>query len=72
MKHFRYFTKACFDFFFMENWLAQRWDHHKSNFPSMQQSSNDITTHPWYNSYFTSISACGMWGVKADVQFSKK
>ena len=32
----------------------------------------DITTHSWRNSYSTSISVCGVWGVRVGVQVSKK
>ena len=28
------------------------------------------TARPWYDSHSTNISACGMWGAKADVQIS--
>ena len=30
------------------------------------------TVHPWCDSHFTSISACGVWRARAGVQVSKK
>ena len=28
--------------------------------------------HPWCDGHFTSINACGMWGIKAEIQVSMK
>ena len=31
-----------------------------------------LIVHPWCGSYFTSISACRVWGVRTGVQVSKR
>ena len=35
-------------------------------------SRNNTTAHLWYNSHFTSISACGVRRVRARIQVSRR
>ena len=37
----------------------------------MQLSSLNTTAHPWWYGHSTSMSACGVWGIRVGVQVSR-
>ena len=45
----------------------------KMNLQELKNDWSQITTaHLWCNDHSTSISTCGQWGVRAEIQVSRK
>ena len=47
---------------YIYKWLCTIW----------QLDCGSTTAHPWCRGYSTSINTCGVWGVRAEVQVSRR
>ena len=69
---------ALFFFLLRKMHIGLESESYKLNISKMnlQELKNDwsqiITAHPWCNGHYTSISTCRQWGVRAEIQVSRK